>query len=102
MAGVHVAPFPYCLPCPVSRPQPNIFNVSKCCQSPIEQLKLVLKQQTSVDEVAAILIEPVLGEGGYVVPPMGFLQEVKNIASSIGALFIMDEVQTGALTCLMQ
>jgi 4-aminobutyrate aminotransferase len=95
MAGVHVAPFAYCHRCPVSCAQPEKFNTNNCCNSPIDQLKLLLKQQTGENEVAAILIEPILGEGGYVVPPAGFLQAVQKVANDIGALLIADEVQTG-------
>jgi 4-aminobutyrate aminotransferase len=95
MAGVHVAPFPYCTRCPCSSLSQGGLGLSKCCNDPIHQLKLLLKQQTSPDEVAAILVEPVLGEGGYVVPPQNFLSQVQDIARSIGALFLADEVQTG-------
>ncbi|MCB0915478.1 MAG: acetylornithine transaminase [Actinobacteria bacterium] len=50
----------------------------------------------AVDEsVAAILLEPIQGEGGVVVPPAGYLAEARRIAESAGALFIVDEVQTG-------
>jgi 4-aminobutyrate aminotransferase len=45
--------------------------------------------------VAAILVEPVLGEGGYVVPPDGFLPALREIADRHGILLIADEVQTG-------
>ena len=47
------------------------------------------------EHVAAILIEPVLGEGGYVAPPASFLRSLRELATRIGALLIFDEVQTG-------
>jgi len=47
------------------------------------------------DKVAAIIIEPVQGEGGYIVPPPGFLVAVQEWCRSIGALLIVDEIQTG-------
>ncbi len=55
----------------------------------------MFKGQTSPEEVAAIVIEPVLGEGGYVVPPSRFLQELRDICDHYGILFIADEVQSG-------
>jgi 4-aminobutyrate aminotransferase len=46
-------------------------------------------------DVAAFLVEPILGEGGYVVPPDPFLAELKDLASQHGILLIVDEIQTG-------
>ncbi|MCP3102492.1 acetyl ornithine aminotransferase family protein [Myxococcus sp. K15C18031901] len=46
-------------------------------------------------EVAAIFVEPILGEGGYVVPPKGFLQELRRICDAYGILLVFDEVQSG-------
>ena len=45
--------------------------------------------------VAAIIMEPVQGEGGYIVPPKEFVQEVRRICDKYGILLIFDEVQTG-------
>lgn len=95
MGGVHVAPYPYCVRCPVSKATNNQCNQENCCQTPLDQLRLLLTQQTSGDEVAAILVEPVQGEGGYIVPPASFLQGVRKICDEIGALMIVDEVQSG-------
>jgi acetylornithine/N-succinyldiaminopimelate aminotransferase len=47
------------------------------------------------DETAAVIVEPILGEAGVVVPPVGFLTDVRRITSEAGALMIVDEVQTG-------
>ena len=95
MAGVHVCPFPYCHRCSISAASNGQLGFDNCCMDPINQLRLLLKQQTATDEVAAILVEPVQGEGGYVVPPPGFLQELRSISDEIGCLLIMDEVQSG-------
>lgn len=95
MSGVHVVPFPYCYRCPVSKATDGKYCQTNCCGNPMDQLRQCLKQQTGADEVAAILIEPSLGEGGYVLPPQTFLKEVSAFAKEIGALFIADEVQTG-------
>ena len=59
------------------------------------QLELVLSQQSAPSDTAAILIEPVLGEGGYVPAPSVFLQGVRKICDKHGILLIIDEVQTG-------
>jgi len=60
-----------------------------------EQLELQFAQLVRPDKVAAILIEPVIGEGGYLVPPPGFLPRLREIATANRMLLIADEVQTG-------
>ena len=47
------------------------------------------------DEIAALIIEPVLGEGGYVVPPVSFIRGLRELCDRYGILFIADEIQTG-------
>jgi 4-aminobutyrate aminotransferase len=47
------------------------------------------------DEVAAIALEPIQGEGGYIVPPVEFLQEIRKICDEHGIMMIVDEVQSG-------
>jgi len=47
------------------------------------------------DEVAAVIVEPIQGEGGYIVPPDAFLQELRALADRYGILLIVDEVQSG-------
>jgi len=54
-------------------------------------LETVLKEKTA----AAFIVEPILGEGGVVVPPAGYLEEARKICSEYGTLFILDEIQTG-------
>ncbi|SEP11123.1 4-aminobutyrate aminotransferase [Halogranum amylolyticum] len=49
----------------------------------------------TADDLAAVVVEPVMGEGGMIVPPEGWLQQVKEIAHDHGALLVADEVQTG-------
>ena len=58
------------------------------------ELERVIGTQTSTD-LAAVIVEPVMGEGGIIVPPVGYLERVREIAHDYGALFIVDEVQTG-------
>ena len=59
------------------------------------QLELVLSQQSAAADTAAILIEPVLGEGGYVQAPDTFLRGLREIANKHNLLLIFDEVQCG-------
>jgi len=60
-----------------------------------EQLELTFHQLIYPEHVAAIIIEPVLGEGGYIVPPPGFLPRLREITRQHGIMLIADEVQTG-------
>lgn len=87
MAGVFVAPFPYSYRYGWSEAETVRF-----CLREIEHL---LHSQTAPEETAALLIEPVLGEGGYVPAPPAFMQGLRAIADRHGILLIADEVQTG-------
>lgn len=86
-SGVHIAPFPYAYRMEMSPGQAAQFCLN--------ELEYMLETQTSPDQVAGILIEPVLGEGGYIVPPDGFLQGLRAIADKHSILLIADEVQSG-------
>jgi 4-aminobutyrate aminotransferase len=102
-SGVHIAPFASCYQCSVARAAgKNVAAISYaapedvgCCQDPLRQLRHMLATETTPEDVAAILVEPVLGEGGYVVPPASFLQGLRQICDEHGILLIADEVQTG-------
>ncbi|KAF8153311.1 acetylornithine aminotransferase [Crassisporium funariophilum] len=59
------------------------------------QLELLLAQQTSPSDTAAIIVEPVLGEGGYVPAPPEFLQGLRRVCDKHGIILIVDEVQSG-------
>ncbi len=87
MSGVHVAPFPYAY----RYGWEEQATVDWC----LEELRFLLLTQTAPEETAAMLVEPVLGEGGYVVPPKGFLQGVRQICDEHGIQLIVDEVQSG-------
>lgn len=86
-SGVFVAPFPYCYASGMDEE-----SITRLC---LHQLDLILKGQSSPDETAAIIIEPVLGEGGYVPAPFGFLQKLRQLCDEHGILLVFDEVQTG-------
>jgi 4-aminobutyrate aminotransferase len=61
----------------------------------LHALDMALLQQAALTDVAAVLIEPVLGEGGYVVPPPGWLRALREWCDAKGVLLIADEVQCG-------
>ncbi|MDY7075289.1 MAG: aminotransferase class III-fold pyridoxal phosphate-dependent enzyme [Chloroflexota bacterium] len=86
-AGVFVAPYPYAYRYGWSAEETEQF-----C---LRELEFLLKTQTAPSETAAILVEPVLGEGGYVVPPPGFLRGLRSICDEHGILLIADEIQSG-------
>ena len=88
-SGVHVAKFPYCLHCPAAPAGGG------CCGDALASLELLLKQQSAPSDTACIVIEPVLGEGGYVVPPPGFLRALRALCDAHGILLVLDEVQSG-------
>jgi 4-aminobutyrate aminotransferase len=58
-------------------------------------IRALFRRTVSPDEVAAIFVEPILGEGGYIVPPASFHRDLKAIAEEHGILFVADEVQSG-------
>lgn len=84
------APYAYCYRCPLGKEYPSC---GIACADFIK--KYTLKKEVSPNEVAAIFIEPVQGEGGYVVPPKEFVKEIRKIASDNGMLLVSDEVQSG-------
>ena len=61
----------------------------------IEDLRRVLRAEIYGDDVACIIVEPIQGEGGFVVPTPEFMQELRKIADEIGACLIIDEIQAG-------
>jgi len=95
MPGVFFAPYAYCYRCPKMEANPEKYSANCNCDWPLEQVRFLLKSQTSPEETAAILVEPVLGEGGYVAPPASFLRGLRDICDEYGILLIMDEVQSG-------
>lgn len=90
MPGVTHLPFAYCYRC-AYKMKPDTCNF--WCAQILEDL--YFKSLLPPEEVAAVFLEPVQGEGGYVVPPAGFVQKIKKICEKYGILFIADEVQSG-------
>jgi 4-aminobutyrate aminotransferase len=88
--GVLHAPYANCYRCPVGN-SPDTC-AAECLRFIEEQLLVHL---VSPDEVAAIMVEPIQGEGGYVVPPNVFHERLRELTAKHGMLLIVDEVQSG-------
>jgi 4-aminobutyrate aminotransferase len=87
MPGVAVAPFPQAYRYQWSEAEATRFA--------LRELDYVLATVSAPQDTAAFMVEPVLGEGGYVPAPAGFLEGLRERADKHGALLILDEVQTG-------
>ncbi len=88
--GVAHAPYPYCYRCAYGK-EPDTCAVE--CVQFIENT--LLKTIAPAEETAAIVVEPVQGEGGYIVPPRKFFDELTRVAQKHGILIVADEVQSG-------
>ena len=88
-SDVYRIPYAYCYRCSYSLRYPScdVF-----CASHLED---TFKRVVAAEEVAAVIAEPVLGEGGFVVPPKEFFRILIDICHNHGVLFIADEVQSG-------
>jgi 4-aminobutyrate aminotransferase len=87
--SVYQSPYPSCFRCPFR------LAPESCGCSCFDHLEIILRHQISPDEVAAMIIEPVLGEGGYVPAPHDFLERLRRLCDDHGILLIFDEVQSG-------
>lgn len=66
-----------------------------CIEKLEKDFATLFNHQVTPEEVACVIVEPVLGEGGYIVPPAGWLKKIREICDRHGILLIFDEVQTG-------
>ncbi len=89
--SVYSTAFPYCYRAAGGPHAPD----AGCTCDWEQQLEDTLHTLTYPEHVAAIIVEPVLGEGGYIVPPPGFLPRLREITRRHGMLLVADEVQTG-------
>jgi len=87
MPGVTHVPYP--------NPYRPLFASSDQGAAALDYLRMVFERNVPPSEVAAILVEPIQGEGGYLVPPDGFLAGLREICDQHGILLIFDEVQSG-------
>ena len=70
-------------------------NLATMAQDYLDLVTSKIEKEVGAHNVAAIIIEPILGEGGFIVPPKGFLTGLSKFATEQGIVFIADEVQTG-------
>jgi len=85
-------PYPNCGSCVYGHVGRSPDN---CCGAWKNMIQMMLDKLVHPDDLAAILVEPIAGEGGYLVPPPDFLPFLRDICNEAGALLIVDEVQTG-------
>jgi 4-aminobutyrate aminotransferase len=86
-AGIYVAPYPYAFATGRTEEAETAWA--------LDELEKVLSTQSAPDETAAIIVEPVLGEGGYIPASKGYLQGLRDLCDKYEILLIVDEVQTG-------
>jgi 4-aminobutyrate aminotransferase len=89
LPSIYHAPYPYCFRCRF-RQKPDSCGL--CCLFDLEE---TLKHRIPPDEIAAVIIEPILGEGGYFPAPGRFLTALRELCDRYGILLIFDEVQSG-------
>lgn len=87
VSGIKHAAAPYCYRCPFGQ-QPD-----RCGLECAEDLRTVIQTATT-GEIAAFIAEPIMGVGGFIVPPAGYFKAAVGIVREHGGLFIADEVQT--------
>ncbi|MDQ3254855.1 MAG: aspartate aminotransferase family protein [Acidobacteriota bacterium] len=87
VAGIVHARAPYCYRCPLKLSYPEC---GLACAEDIEDVIMT----TTTGEIAAFMAEPILGVGGFIVPPPGYFERAVEITRKYGGLFIADEVQT--------
>ena len=89
LPAVYHSPYPYCFRCFFGQ------RAGSCSMDCYEYLGRLFKHLIPPEEVACIIMEPVLGEGGYVVPPAEFLRKLRAFCDKWNILLIFDEVQSG-------
>ncbi|MEU5545862.1 4-aminobutyrate--2-oxoglutarate transaminase [Streptomyces sioyaensis] len=80
---------------PVAYPYRWLTGPENCAQEAADQAISQITKQIGAENVAAIIIEPVLGEGGFIEPAKGFLPALANFAKENGIVFVADEIQSG-------
>jgi 4-aminobutyrate aminotransferase / (S)-3-amino-2-methylpropionate transaminase / 5-aminovalerate transaminase len=86
---VYRMPFAYCYRCPLNLTYPACDTACAHC------LQDIFIKQVAPEQTAAIIVEPVQGEGGFIAPPMDYFKKLKAICEENQVLFIADEIQTG-------
>jgi 4-aminobutyrate aminotransferase len=89
LPSVYHSPYPYCFRCFFGQ------RPGTCGMDCYEYLERLFRHLIPPEEVACMIIEPVLGEGGYVVPPVQFLKKLRALCDRWDILLVLDEVQSG-------
>lgn len=90
IGNVYHAPYPNPYRCPLGAPPERCLDA---CMNFLE--RQILGRATHPENVAAIVVEPIQGEGGYIFPPPEFLQSLRSLTRQHGILLIVDEIQSG-------
>ncbi len=94
--GVTHIPFGYCYRCPYGQTNDPTTDDVTCNLACVDFLEdPIFRCKVDPRDVAAIIIEPIQGEGGYIVPPKKFMQGIRKICDKYGILLVMDEIQAG-------
>ncbi|WP_181788702.1 4-aminobutyrate--2-oxoglutarate transaminase [Streptomyces phytophilus] len=80
---------------PVAYPYRWLTGPENCAEEAAAQAVDLISKQVGAENVAAIVIEPILGEGGFIVPAPGFLPRIAQFAKDNGIVFVADEIQSG-------
>jgi len=86
---IYFAPYPYCYRCSFGQ------EVETCHLECLKYLEEDFHYTIPPEDVSAVLFEPVMGEGGYIVPPAKYVKALRKLCDEFGFLLIFDEVQTG-------
>jgi 4-aminobutyrate aminotransferase len=87
--SIYHSPYPYCYRCFFGQ------RADSCSMECYDYLERLFKHLIHPEEIACVIIEPVLGEGGYVVPPEAFLKRLRKLCDEWGIMLVLDEVQAG-------
>lgn len=89
------APEVYKAPYPYEYRRPDGMSKEQYSEFIIEQFEQFLVAEVAPETIAAIVMEPVQGEGGFIVPDQAFVQYIRDVCTKYGILFVADEIQTG-------
>ncbi|HEX3012514.1 MAG TPA: aspartate aminotransferase family protein [Syntrophomonadaceae bacterium] len=89
VGSVYFTPYPYCYRCPYNTTK------DKCSMECFEELERIFEYLIPPENVGSIIMEPVMGEGGYIVPPKAYLEKLRKLCDDNGIVLIFDEIQAG-------
>ncbi len=89
LPSVYRTPYPYCYRCPMGQEE------GKCSLECFQYLETMMDHDIPTTDIGAVIMEPILGEGGYVVPPKSYMERLRELCDRHEFLLIFDEVQSG-------